>query len=239
MRFLRRKQARGLARENYEKLSYLVISINNVAQVVLLLSFVRLTFFFMLIGYARVSTQDQQLHLQLDDLNRAGCERVFQEKVSSGKVRPQLQLLVDSLRIGDTVVVWKLDRLGRSLKELITLINDFQQKGVGFRSLNDAIDTTTAQGRLVFNLFASLAEFERDLIRERTRAGLSAARSRGRLGGRPKGLGKETLAKAKAARTLYEAKDKTAEEIGKLLSISRASVYRYLGYRAGVDDHPK
>jgi DNA invertase Pin-like site-specific DNA recombinase len=203
------------------------------------LSFVRLTFFFMLIGYARVSTQDQQLHLQLDDLNRAGCERVFQEKVSSGKVRPQLQLLVDSLRIGDTVVVWKLDRLGRSLKELITLINDFQLKGVGFRSLNDAIDTTTAQGRLVFNLFASLAEFERDLIRERTRAGLSAARSRGRLGGRPKGLGKETLAKAKAARTLYEAKDKTAGEIGKLLGISRASVYRYLGYRAGVDDHPK
>jgi DNA invertase Pin-like site-specific DNA recombinase len=193
----------------------------------------------MLIGYARVSTQDQQLHLQLDDLNRAGCERVFQEKVSSGKVRPQLQLLVDSLRIGDTVVVWKLDRLGRSLKELITLINDFQLKGVGFRSLNDAIDTTTAQGRLVFNLFASLAEFERDLIRERTRAGLSAARSRGRLGGRPKGLGKETLAKAKAARTLYEAKDKTAGEIGKLLGISRASVYRYLGYRAGVDDHPK
>lgn len=203
------------------------------------MSFVRLTILSMLIGYARVSTQDQQLHLQLDDLNRAGCERVFQEKVSSGKVRPQLQLLVDSLRTGDTVVVWKLDRLGRSLKELITLINDFQQKGVGFRSLNDAIDTTTAQGRLVFNLFASLAEFERDLIRERTRAGLSAARSRGRLGGRPKGLGKETLAKAKAAQTLYEAKDKTAEEIGKLLGISRASVYRYLAHRGGVDDHPK
>jgi len=193
----------------------------------------------MLIGYARVSTQDQQLNLQLDDLQRAGCEQVFQEKVSSGKVRPQLQLLVDSLRRGDTVVVWKLDRLGRSLKELITLINDFQQKGVGFRSLHDAIDTTTAQGRLVFNLFASLAEFERDLIRERTQAGLSAARSRGRMGGRPKGLGKETLAKAKAARTLYEAKDKTAEEIGKLLGISRATVYRYLAYRAGVDDHPK
>lgn len=193
----------------------------------------------MLIGYARVSTQDQQLHLQLDDLNRAGCERVFQEKVSSGKVRPQLQLLVDSLRRGDTVVVWKLDRLGRSLKELITLINDFQQKGVGFRSLHDAIDTTTAQGRLVFNLFASLAEFERDLIRERTQAGLSAARSRGRLGGRPKGLAKETLDKAKAAQTLYEAKDKTAGEIGKLLGISRASVYRYLGYRAGVDEPPK
>ena len=193
----------------------------------------------MLIGYARVSTQDQQLHLQLDDLNRAGCERIFQEKVSSGKVRPQLQLLVDSLRSGDTVVVWKLDRLGRSLKELITLINDFQQKGVGFRSLHDAIDTTTAQGRLVFNLFASLAEFERDLIRERTQAGLSAARSRGRLGGRPKGLGKETLAKASAAQTLYEAKDKTAEEIGKLLGISRATVYRYIGYHPAEADKAK
>ena len=193
----------------------------------------------MLIGYARVSTQDQQLHLQLDDLQRAGCEQVFQEKVSSGKVRPQLQLLVDSLRTGDTVVVWKLDRLGRSLKELITLITDFQQRGVGFRSLHDAIDTTTAQGRLVFNLFASLAEFERDLIRERTQAGLSAARSRRRLGGRPKGLGKETLAKAKAARTLYEAKDKTAEEIGKLLGISRATVYRYIGYQPAESDKAK
>lgn len=186
----------------------------------------------MLIGYARVSTQDQQLHLQLDDLARAGCERIFQEKVSSAKVRPQLGLLVDSLRAGDTVVVWKLDRLGRSMKELITLINEFQDKEVGFRSLNDAIDTTTAQGRLVFNLFASLAEFERDLIRERTQAGLSAARSRGRLGGRPKGLSKETLAKAKAARTLYDAGDKTADEIGRLLGISRATVYRYLAYQA-------
>lgn len=172
--------------------------------------------------------QNQQLHLQLDDLSRAGCERIFQEKVSSAKVRPQLRLLVESLREGDTVVVWKLDRLGRSLKELVGLINDFQAKGIGFRSLNDAIDTTTAQGRLVFNLFASLAEFERDLIRERTRAGLSAARARGRHGGRPKSMSKETLAKAQAVRTLYDTRDKTAGEIGKLLGISRATVYRYL-----------
>ena len=182
----------------------------------------------MLIGYARVSTQDQQLHLQLDDLQRTGCERIFQEKVSSGKDRPQLRLLIDSLRTGDTVVVWKLDRLGRSLKELIGLVNDFQERGVGFRSLNDAIDTTTAQGRLVFNLFASLAEFERDLIRERTRAGLTAARARGRQGGRPKGISKETVSKAQAVRTLYESREKTASEIGKLLGISRATVYRYL-----------
>jgi len=185
----------------------------------------------MLIGYARVSTQDQQLHLQLDDLHRVGCEQIFQEKVSSAKVRPQLKLLVDSLREGDTVIVWKLDRLGRSLKELVELVTTFQIKKVGFRSLNDAIDTTTAQGRLIFNLFASLAEFERDMIRERTRAGLSAARARGRQGGRPRGLGKATMAKANAARTLYEKREKTAEEIGQVLGISRATVYRYLTYQ--------
>lgn len=182
----------------------------------------------MLIGYARVSTQDQNLNLQLDDLKKAGCDRIFQEKASSAKERPQLLKLLETIREGDTVIVWKLDRLGRSLKELITLINDFQEKGIGFRSLNDAIDTTTAQGRLVFNIFASLAEFERDLIRERTRAGLSAARARGRLGGKPKGLSKEAQSKAEAARTLFEKQEKTVDEIGKLLGISRATVYRYL-----------
>ena len=182
----------------------------------------------MLIGYARVSTQDQNLNLQLDDLKKAGCDRIFQEKASSAKERPQLLKLLETIREGDTVIVWKLDRLGRSLKELITLINDFQEKGIGFRSLNDAIDTTTAQGRLVFNIFASLAEFERDLIRERTKAGLSAARARGRLGGKPKGLSKEAQSKAEAARTLFEKQEKTVDEIGKLLGISRATVYRYL-----------
>ncbi len=182
----------------------------------------------MLFGYARVSTQDQNLNLQLDDLRKAGCQKIFQEKVSSAKDRPQLQKLLETLREGDTLIVWKLDRLGRSLKELITLVNDFQQKGIGFRSLNDAIDTTTAQGRLVFNIFASLAEFERDLIRERTRAGLSAARARGRQGGKPKGLTKEAQAKAAAVKTLYAGKDKTVAEIGQLLNLSRATVYRYL-----------
>jgi DNA invertase Pin-like site-specific DNA recombinase len=182
----------------------------------------------MLFGYARVSTQDQNLNLQLDDLAKAGCDRIFQEKVSSAKDRPQLQKLLELLRQGDTVMVWKLDRLGRSLKELIGLINDFQAKGVGFKSLNDAIDTTTAQGRLIFNIFASLAEFERDLIRDRTRAGLSAARARGRLGGKPKGLSKDALAKAEVARTLYDQKEKTVAQISKLLGISRATVYRYL-----------
>ena len=183
---------------------------------------------FMLIGYARVSTQDQQLQLQLDDLQKTGCDRVYQEKVSSTKDRPQLARLLESIREGDTVVVWKLDRLGRSLKELIGLINAFQAKGVGFRSLNDAIDTTTAQGRLVFNIFASLAEFERDLIGERTRAGLSAARARGRQGGRPKGMTQEASGKAQAVWTLYEKREKSTQEIAKLLGISRATVYRYL-----------
>lgn len=182
----------------------------------------------MFLGYARVSTQDQNLNLQLDDLKKVGCDRIFQEKVSATKERPELLKLLDTLREGDTVIVWKLDRLGRSLKELIILINNFQQMQVGFKSLNDAIDTTTAQGRLVFNIFASLAEFEKDLIRERTKAGLNAARARGRIGGKPKGLSKEAISKAEAARTLFDKKEKTVAEIGKLLGISRATMYRYL-----------
>lgn len=185
----------------------------------------------MLFGYARVSTQDQNLSLLLDDLKKAGCQKIFQEKVSSAKVRPQLQKLLDILREGDTIMVWKLDRLGRSLKELFTLINDFQAQSIGFRSLNDAIDTTTAQGRLVFNLFASLAEFERDMIRERTKAGLVAARARGRIGGRPKGLTVEAKAKARAVKSIYALKTHTILEIGQLFHLSRATVYRYLAWK--------
>ncbi len=185
----------------------------------------------MLFGYARVSTQDQNLDLQLDDLTKAGCQRVFQEKVSSAKTRPQLQKMLDILREGDTVIVWKLDRLGRSLKELFTLVDDFQRKGIGFRSLNDAIDTTTAQGRPVFNLFASLAEFERDMIRERTKAGLAAARARGRVGGRPKGLSAQAQAKARAVKTMHGLKTHTILEICQLFHLSRATVYRYLAWK--------
>ncbi|QJD81691.1 recombinase family protein (plasmid) [Spirosoma rhododendri] len=185
----------------------------------------------MLFGYARVSTQDQNLDLQLDDLTKAGCQRVFQEKVSSAKARPQLQKMLDILREGDTVIVWKLDRLGRSLKELFTLVDDFQRKGIGFRSLNDAIDTTTAQGRLVFNLFASLAEFERDMIRERTKTGLAAARARGRVGGRPKGLSVQAQAKARAVKTMHGLKNHTILDICQLFHLSRATVYRYLAWR--------
>jgi DNA invertase Pin-like site-specific DNA recombinase len=120
--------------------------------------------------------------------------------------------------------------LGRSLKELFSLVNDFQTNGIGFRSLNDAIDTTTAQGRLVFNLFASLAEFERDLIRERTKAGLAAARARGRIGGRPKGLSAEAQTKARAVRSMYTLKTHTILEIGQIFHLSRATVYRYLAW---------
>lgn len=180
-------------------------------------------------GYARVSTQDQNLNLQIDDLLKAGCQEIAQEKISgAGKQRPALLALLEKLRAGDTLVVWKLDRLSRSLRDLIDLVTLLQKKEVGFVSLHDSIDTTTPQGRLVFTLFAALAEFERDVIRERTKAGLTAARARGRKGGRPKGLSKEAMAKAKAARTLFAQKDKTAEEIASILHISRATLYRYL-----------
>ena len=181
-------------------------------------------------GYARCSTAEQKLDLQIDALQAFGCEAISQEHASAAKERPVLKKLLTTLRPGDSLVVWKLDRLGRSLKELVTLVTGFQEQGIHFVSLQDHLDTTTAQGRLMFNLFASLAEFERDLIRERTNAGLAAARARGRQGGRPKGLSKEALSKAEAAKTLYLKQDKTVGEIGKLLGVGRATVYRYLAH---------
>jgi DNA invertase Pin-like site-specific DNA recombinase len=139
-----------------------------------------------LLGYARVSTTDQQPRLQVDALKRAGCYRVFTETASGTCAdRPTLEQVLDQLRPGDTLVVWKLDRLGRSLRHLVDTITELAERGVGFRSLQEAIDTTTPGGKLVFHVFAALAEFERDLIRERTAAGLAAARARGRHGGRP------------------------------------------------------
>jgi DNA invertase Pin-like site-specific DNA recombinase len=182
----------------------------------------------MIWGYARVSTQQQQLHLQLDALRAYGCQEVVKEKASALKERPALRELLDQVQAGDTVEVCKLDRLGRSLKHLVELVLSFQEKQIQFVSLQDHLDTTTAQGRLMFNLFASLAEFERDLIRERTQAGLAAARARGRQGGRPPGLSKEAQRKAEAVKTLYLLQDKTAAEIGQLLGIGRSTVYRYL-----------
>ena len=139
-----------------------------------------------LLGYARVSTADQHPQLQVDALQRAGCYRVFTETASGARTnRPTLEQLLDQLRPGDTLVVWKLDRLGRSLRHLVDTITELAQRGVGFRSLQEPIDTTTPGGKLVYHVFAALAEFERDLIRERAAAGLAAARPRGRHGGRP------------------------------------------------------
>jgi len=141
----------------------------------------------MLIGYARVSTQDQTLDLQTDALKRDGCEKIFPDMTSGAKSeRPGLQDAMDHLRPGDTLVVWRLDRLGRTLKHLIATITDLNEKGIGFKSLQENMDTTTSGGKLIFHIFGALAEFEREVIRERTNAGLHAARARGRLGGRPK-----------------------------------------------------
>lgn len=184
----------------------------------------------MFIGYARVSTIDQNLALQLDALKKAGCEKIFEDKASGGKVdRPGLQAALDFAREGDTVLVWRLDRLGRSLKHLIEMVTRLNEQGIGFRSLQEAIDTTTSGGKLVFQIFGALAEFERNLIRERTQAGLEAARARGRKGGRPKALDHK---KVELAYQLYDTKKYTIKEICQMLSISKPTLYSYLGQRA-------
>ena len=186
----------------------------------------------MRMGYARVSTNDQSLDLQIDALKEAGCEQIFEEVASGAKTaRPVLDDLLSRLRSGDVLVIWKLDRLGRSLKHLVALTNDLIERDIGLVSLNDPIDTTTAQGRLIFNIFASLAEFERDLIRERTQAGLAAARARGRKGGRPRGLSKQAEATAIAAEALYNEGNLSVQAICEQLSISKPTLYSYLRYR--------
>ena len=189
----------------------------------------------MKIGYARVSTKDQDLSLQLDDLKNAGCKKIFQEKMTGAtKERPQLQKMIEQVREGDVVVMWKLDRLGRSLKDLVHLVNEIQDKGAGLKSLNDQIDTTTPHGKLTFHLFAALAEFERDIIRERTNAGLAAARARGRKGGRPKGLSNKAQHTAIIAEKLYQEGELTVKGICEQLSISKMTLYNYLRHR-GVE----
>ena len=186
----------------------------------------------MTFGYARVSTREQNPALQLDALREAGCERIFQETASGARTeRPELARLLEQVREGDVVVVWKLDRLGRSLGHLVALVGELMERGVGLVSLRDPVDTTSAQGRLVFNLFASLAEFERDLIRERTRAGLEAARARGRRGGRPRGLSEAAQKKAVVAEALYRAGELPVKEIAGTLDISKATLYKYLRHR--------
>ncbi|UHG93669.1 recombinase family protein [Spirosoma oryzicola] len=185
----------------------------------------------MRIGYARVSTFDQNLDLQLNALQNVGCEKIFQEKVSgTSKERPQLQMMIAHLRSGDEVVVWKLDRLGRSLTHLIELVNQFSDKGVSFSSVNDKIDTSTSSGKLIFHLFCSLAEYERNIIRERTMAGLEVARLKGKLGGKPKGLTEEAKNTARIAESLHK-EGYGVKMIAAQLNKSRTTVYKYLAYR--------
>jgi DNA invertase Pin-like site-specific DNA recombinase len=180
----------------------------------------------MLIGYARVSTADQTLALQQDTLTKAGCRRIFTDTASGAKAeRKGLDEAIDHLREGDILVVWRLDRLGRSLKHLIETITALNNRQVGFKSITEAIDTTTSGGKLIFHIFGALAEFERDIIRERTQAGLTAARARGRKGGRPRAL---TPKRAEQLRTLYNDKNRSIEEICRTLNISRATLYRYV-----------
>ena len=179
----------------------------------------------MKIGYARVSSDDQSLDLQRDALRQAGCERIYEEKESGGKVdRPELLRLMEALRSGDTLVVWRLDRLGRSLKHLIETVEQLEAMKVGFQSVTEAIDTTTSGGKLVFHIFAALAEFERTLIRERTRAGLKAARARGRQGGRPMTLSED---KRRMAQALRDDPKQSVASICKALGITRTTFYRY------------
>lgn len=189
----------------------------------------------MRLGYARVSTKDQSFNLQVDALKKTSCEKIFKEVASGARTaRPVLDDLLSRVRAGDVLVVWKLDRLGRSLKHLVMLANELMERQIGLISLNDPIDTTTPQGRLVFNIFASLAEFERDLIRERTQAGLKAARARGRKGGRPPGLSKKAEATAMAAETLYREGQLTVKAICDQLGVSKPTFYAYLKHR-GVE----
>lgn len=180
----------------------------------------------LLIGYARVSTHDQNLDLQKDALIQAGCKRIFTDVVSGAtSSRSGLDEALDYVREGDTLVVWKLDRLGRSLKHLIETINILNEEGIAFRSLQENMDTSTSGGKLIFHVFGALAEFEREMIQERTQAGLSAARARGRLGGRPKVMDTTQVSMAKS---LMKDPNYSTKDICNTLGVSRATLYRYL-----------
>ena len=180
----------------------------------------------MFIGYARVSTHDQNLDLQKDALEKAGCKKIYVEQMSgSSRIRPELEKTLEMLRNGDTLVVWRLDRLGRSLKHLIELISKLEQREIGFKSLMESMDTTTSGGKLVFHIFGALAEFEHNLIRERTSAGLAAARARGRNGGRPLKLDEK---KRELAIKLYNERERSIKEICQIMGISRPTLYSYI-----------
>jgi DNA invertase Pin-like site-specific DNA recombinase len=189
----------------------------------------------MLIGYARVSTHDQTLSLQQDALQKAGCTKIFTDTASGAEVeRKGLEEALSYVRKGDTLIVWRLDRLGRSLPHLISTMTDLEARGIGFKSLTENIDTTTSGGKLIFHIFGALAEFERNLIRERTQAGLVAARARGRKGGRPKAL---TNKQVGIAWDLYEKRHSTAE-ICQTLKVSKATLYRTLKTTERVSNPP-
>ena len=180
----------------------------------------------MLIGYARVSTLDQNPAMQVDALKAAGCERIFIEKASgAARDRPSLQAALDHLRSGDVLVVWKLDRLARSLRQLIDTTASLETQGVGFRCLTAAIDTTTPEGRLFFHMVGAMAEFERDIIRQRTRAGLLHARAQGKVGGRPPKLTSDDL---KAARAMLADPSIKVAEVARRMGVSVATIYKYL-----------
>jgi DNA invertase Pin-like site-specific DNA recombinase len=180
----------------------------------------------MLIGYARVSTTDQDLALQLDALRAAGCERIYEEKASGAREdRPELAKLLDHARKGDVLVVWKLDRLARSLKQLVLVLEDLGKRGIGFRCLAPAIDTTTPEGRLLYSITGAFAEFERAIIQQRTRAGLKAALARGRKGGRPKALDEASKAKARA---MLRDPEISVAAVAEVLGVSRSTLYAHL-----------
>ena len=180
----------------------------------------------MLIGYARISTHDQNLDLQKDALEKAGCKKIYVEQMSgSSRIRPELEKTLEMLRNGDTLVVWRLDRLGRSLKHLIELITKLEQREIGFKSLMESMDTTTSGGKLVFHIFGALAEFEHNLIKERTSAGLAAARARGRNGGRPLKLDEK---KRELAIKLYNERERSIKEICQIMGISKPTLYAYI-----------
>lgn len=189
----------------------------------------------MLVGYARVSTQDQNPDLQLDALKAAGCEEIFHEKVSGrNRARPELEACLRILRKGDTLVVWRLDRLGRSLKDLVEIVHSLEARKVAFQSLTENIDTSSAGGRLVFHLFGALAEFEHNLIADRTRAGLAAARARGRKGGRRLKMTKNDVRKAVA---MLQDPDITKTEVAKHFGVSRVTLNAALN-REGYPENP-
>ena len=180
----------------------------------------------MLIGYARVSTQDQKLDFQLDALNKAGCEKIYTDIASGAKtVRPGLEEALEKLNKGDTLVVWKMDRLARSIKHLIELVNQLKEAEIGFLSLQESIDTNSSGGKLIFHIFASIAEFERDLIKERTQAGLKAARARGRQGGRPKIMDEKKIS---LALTMMKDTSIPIKEVCDTLKVSKSTLYKHL-----------